>query len=91
MDLTELRTEIDAIDDALIALFVRRMAVAAKIADYKKQHDLPILVPAREAEKLRDVAQKAGPEMADYTRQLYLTLFELSRSYQAAHNTGVTE
>ena len=63
MDLNQLRLEIDKIDDELVRLFVQRMDVSARIGDYKKAHDLPILVPAREAEKLTDVAQKAGPEM----------------------------
>lgn len=91
MDIQELREQIDKIDDQLVTLFVRRMEVAAKIADYKKAHALPILDPAREQEKLQDVAEKAGNEMADYTRQLYTVLFELSRSYQAARNAGVME
>ena len=91
MELTALRTEIDEIDDQLVSLFVRRMEVAARIADYKKAHALPILDPAREQEKLQDVAKKAGNEMADYTRMLYTVLFELSRTYQTARNAGVME
>ncbi len=83
MDLTDLRQEIDAIDDQLVQLFAQRMDVAARIADYKKENGIPILVPAREREKLADVAQKAGEEMANYTRVLYSMLFELSRSYQS--------
>lgn len=90
MDLKELRTEIDAIDDELVRLFAQRMDVAARIADYKKAHDLPILVPAREREKLQDVAGKAGTDMADYTRVLYSMLFELSRSYQSKRNCVLT-
>ena len=86
MDITELRCEIDKIDDELVKLFGQRMEVAARIADYKKENNLPILVPAREREKLADVAQKAGPEMANYTRVLYSMLFELSRSYQGKRN-----
>ena len=86
MDITELRGEIDKIDDELVKLFGQRMEVAARIADYKKENGLPILVPAREREKLADVAQKAGPEMANYTRVLYSMLFELSRSYQGKRN-----
>ena len=70
MDLNELRLEIDKIDDELVRLFVQRMDVSARIADYKKEHDLPIFVPAREAEKLLDVAQKAGADMEVYTRVL---------------------
>ena len=90
MDLKELRTEIDAIDDELVRLFTQRMDVAARIADYKKENGLPILVPAREREKLQDVAEKAGADMADYTRVLYSMLFELSRSYQSKRNCVMT-
>ena len=90
MDILELRQEIDKIDDQMVRLFCQRMDVAAQIADYKKEHNLPILVPAREREKLADVAQKAGPEMANYTRVLYSMLFELSRSYQGKRNDTVT-
>ncbi len=86
MDITELRSEIDKIDDELVKLFGQRMDVAARIADFKKENGLPILVPAREREKLADVAKKAGPEMANYTRVLYSMLFELSRSYQGKRN-----
>ena len=87
MDLAELRNQIDSIDEELVSLFVQRMNIAAQVADYKKAHNLPILMPAREREKLLDVAKKAGPEMANYTRVLYSMLFELSRSYQSKRNT----
>ena len=91
MDLQDYRKEIDAIDDELVRLFGQRMDIAAKIADYKKENNLPILVPAREREKLADVARKAGPEMANYTRVLYSMLFELSRSYQSKRNSVLTQ
>lgn len=83
MDLKELRGQIDEIDDQLVKLFCQRMDIAAQVAQYKKEQGLPILMPAREREKLQDVSQKAGPEMAGYTRTLYTMLFELSRSYQS--------
>ena len=83
MDISQLREQIDGIDDQLVNLFCQRMDVAAQIAAYKQEHGLPILVPGREREKLADVADKAGEEMANYTRVLYSMLFELSRSYQS--------
>ena len=86
MDIQELRGKIDAIDDQLVELFAQRMEVSAAIADYKKEHGMPIHVPAREREKLLDVATKAGPEMANYARVLYSMIFELSRSYQSKCN-----
>ena len=90
MDLNELRLEIDKIDDQLVRLFCQRMEVSARIADYKKQNGLPIFVPSREAAKLQDVAQKAGPEMEVYTKVLYSMLFELSRGYQSQRNAART-
>lgn len=90
MELNDLRKEIDTIDDELVKLFTQRMEVSAKIAGYKKEKSLPIFVPAREREKLADVAQKAGPEMANYTRVLYSMLFELSRGYQNKLNGAIS-
>ena len=83
MELKDLRNEIDKIDDELVKLFSQRMEISAQIAGYKKEKSLPIFVPAREREKLADVAEKAGADMANYTRVLYSMLFELSRSYQS--------
>ena len=90
MDLQELRGKIDQIDEQLVNLFVERMAVSAAIGDYKHANKLPVFAPSREREKLADVAQKAGPEMANYTRVLYSMLFELSRSYQSKRNENVS-
>ena len=83
MELDQLREQIDEIDDSLVSLFCQRMKVAEQIAGYKQSHHIPVYVPGREREKLMDVAQKAGPEMANYTRVLYSMLFELSRSHQS--------
>ena len=90
MDLQELRLEIDRIDSELVKLFAERMDIAARIGDYKKARNLPVFVPAREREKLQDVAEKAGPEMANYTRVLYSMLFELSRSYQSKRSDSLS-
>ena len=86
MELSELRSQIDSIDDELVELFCRRMKVAEQIADYKQENKMPIFVPAREREKLRDVSEKAGSDMSNYTRVLYSMIFELSRSHQSKHN-----
>jgi len=86
MEINELRNEIDKVDDQLVRLFVERMNLSAKIADYKKENKLPIFVPSREREKLQNVAKQAGAEMDNYTRVLYSMIFELSRSYQNKRN-----
>ena len=82
MDLKDLRNEIDAIDEELVKLFCQRMDVAGRVANFKKANNLPVLDASREEAKILDVMGKATPEMAEYVRQLYKTLFELSRNYQ---------
>ncbi len=91
MDLNEIRKDIDKIDDELVRLFCARMELSAQVADYKKANNLPIFVPARERAILQSVAQKAGPEMENYTRVLYSMLFELSRSYQSKRNADISK
>ena len=86
MDLSEIRQDIDRIDDQLVQLFCERMNLSAKVADYKKANNLPIYHPGRERAILQKVAEKAGPEMENYTRVMYSMLFELSRSYQSKRN-----
>lgn len=91
MDLTEIRQQIDGIDQELVSLFCQRMTLSAQVADYKKANNLPIFVPARERAILQKVAEMAGPEMENYTRVLYSMLFELSRSYQSKRNGEMSQ
>ena len=70
MSLSELRNEIDRIDTELVKLFGERMEIAAQVADYKKENNMPIHVPAREREILKSVAEMAGPEMSNYAISL---------------------
>ena len=90
MDLSQIRQEIDKIDDELVKLFCARMNLSAQVADYKKANNLPIYVPARERSILQSVAEKAGPEMANYARVMYSMLFEISRSYQSKRNNELS-
>ena len=90
MDLTQLRDEIDQIDSELVRLFCQRMDVAAKVADYKKEHNLPIAHPGREREVLQKVANLAGDEMSEYSRVLYSMIFELSRGYQRKRHDSIS-
>ncbi len=90
MDISELRGEIDKIDQEMVSLFAKRMEVAAGIADCKKAQNMPIFVPARERKKLAEVAKQAGSDMANYTQVLYSMLFELSRSYQSKRNRPIS-
>ena len=82
MELSEIRTKIDAVDDQLLDLFLERMKLSEEVAAYKNQHNLPILNKGREREILAKVTQRAG-DKERYAYHLYSTLFELARSRQA--------
>ena len=90
MELSEIRGQINEIDDQLVKLFAERMNLSAQVAEYKKAHNMPIFVPAREREILLKVAGQAGPEMGNYARVLYSMIFELSRSHQNKLNGEVS-
>ena len=62
------------------------MEVVAQVAQEKKAQGLPTLDPAREREKLADIAAKLPPELAQYGYALWSMLFEISRGYQHAVN-----
>ena len=90
MDITELRKEIDGIDQQMVPLFRRRMELSKEVAGYKKEHDLPVWQKNREREILAHVAELAGEEMEGYTRILYSTIFDLSKSYQISLTAETT-
>ena len=83
MELSEYRARIDAIDDEMVRLFAERMEVAAGIAAYKKENNLPVLDMRREKEKLLQIAEKTPEGLKDYAVSLYSLIFELSRSCQS--------
>ena len=82
MELSEIRSKIDAVDDQLLKLFLERMDLSDEVAAYKNEHRLPILNKTREREILAKVTESAG-ERERYAYHLFSTLFELARSRQA--------
>ncbi len=82
MELTELREQIDTIDKELVELFKRRMNVCADVAEYKRQTGMNVLDSSRERALLNKVSELSGEAFEEYTRTLYATILDLSRSYQ---------
>ncbi len=82
MELKDYREQLDQIDDQLTALFKRRMETVRQVADYKKEHNTPVLAASRERDILYRVTGACGEELQEYTKILYMTLLELSRDYQ---------
>ena len=82
MDLSSLRSEIDALDRQLTELLERRLDVAAQIAAYKLAHDLPVLDASREAEKLASIRSLCRPETGDLQSCVFESVMAASRAYQ---------
>ena len=82
MELNELRNQIDDIDRQLVSLFIRRMNVSAGVAEYKIKNNMPVLDASRERALLEKVSKLSGEEFEAYTRTLYSSILDLSRSYQ---------
>ena len=82
--LEDYRNEIDNIDNELISLFERRMNVAKKVAEYKKQNNLPILNEKREEEViLKNVNLLKNKEYSKITKEFFEKIMELSRELQS--------
>lgn len=82
-NLEETRHLIDEIDRQMAHLFEQRMAAAAEVAAYKKQHGLPVLNPAREEDVVaKNTARLANPALAPYYADFIRYTMGLSRQYQ---------
>ena len=82
MDINELRENIDKIDDEIVKLFTERMKTAEGIAAYKRENNMPVGDKIREREIIARQTRDMDDEMAGYTKILFNTLFDVSRSYQ---------
>ena len=81
MDIAEIRTKIDTIDNDMLQLFLQRMDLMRGVADYKNAHNLPIVDRAREREVLAKVMDKAG-DMEEYAFYFFSKLISLACARQ---------
>ena len=86
MNIDEMRQKIDGIDDKLLELFERRMEIAKEIGQCKKEQALPVKDGERERIILHRLCEKTQPELAEYVKALFLSLFEMSSNYQNAQS-----
>lgn len=81
--LTELRSQIDKLDDELLELLSRRMRVSRDIGQYKKEHNMPVLQTQRYEELL---ARRAGQaEQMGMDREFMRTVL------QAIHEESIRQ
>lgn len=82
MDISDYRKAIDKIDRELVEKIEERMRVAEKIAEYKKEKDLPITDYLRERQLLDKICDLSSEDMAGYNRIMFSTLMEVSKDHQ---------
>ena len=81
--LEELRQSIDQIDQELVRLFERRMAVTHEVGEYKQANGIPVLDTAREREVLaKKVNLISNPDLQADVVQLYENIMAISRRQQ---------
>ena len=76
--LAALRSEIDTIDNQIVALLAARMATAHRVAAIKRELGIPVVIPERIA-KVIDRCAGLGAEAGldpGYLRRLYQTIID---------------
>lgn len=82
-ELEQCRKEIDEIDRELLVLFERRMDIAVRVANYKKENNLPIYDEERESKIIKKNVDNLKNKHYDLlARRFFLSIMELSRSLQ---------
>lgn len=85
MNIEEIRKNIDAVDQQLVALYEQRMALAGEIAQEKLHHNLPIEDAQREEQLLRNrCALLKDATLAPGLRSMFSELMRVSKRHQ--HN-----
>lgn len=82
MELKDLRVTLDHIDNQIADLLVQRMDAVKQVAQTKLEQNLPVFDPKREREKLAQLGERVGDDLAPATDTLFSVLFDLSRSAQ---------
>ncbi len=80
-DITEIRAEINEIDEKLLELFKRRMACSRDVGFYKKENNIPVVDENREKEILDSVYEQGGDYKAA-VRMIFAEMMEMSRAIQ---------
>jgi chorismate mutase/prephenate dehydratase len=82
MDLTELRTEINEIDEQIRELFVKRMGICYQVAEYKIENNLPVFHADREKQIIDKVRSSVSEDMANSAEVLFTNIMDISKCKQ---------
>ena len=90
-DISELRRDIDEIDDKIAELFLDRMEKMDEVALAKKAEGTGISDPARERNILSRVTNAVGEKHEDAARLLFRTIFGITKARQRVLLNGESE
>lgn len=83
MDLTDLREQIDVIDQQIVELYERRMDISRQVAEYKIETGKKVFDKEREEEKLRKVKSLTSDEFGRHgVEELFEQIMSMSRKLQ---------
>ncbi|OQX93992.1 MAG: chorismate mutase [Tenericutes bacterium 4572_104] len=79
----KLREEIDIIDKNMQNLFIERMQIVKKIAEYKLENQLPVFDLDREKEIIKkNIDEVSNYDFLDLYEDFFKKILELSKKYQ---------
>ena len=81
-DIEEIRKEIDAVDKEIRDLFLKRMALAKEVAEYKINNNLAVEDSSREEEIVFKNSSELSDEMKKYYIELLRKMISISKDYQ---------
>ncbi len=89
-DLSDLRREIDEVDNSLLELLAKRMKLSHSVGVFKKEHDMPILQAARYDEIMEKRGAQADALGLDreFVQEVLQTIHEASVELQIKLNSS---
>jgi chorismate mutase len=72
------RAIIDQLDDQIVALMVKRLAVVRDVAALKIKEGIPAVLEDRIREVIDRAGENAGPENEEMVREVYIMLVAVS-------------
>lgn len=82
MDLSEIRKQIDAIDDKVLELFIERMHLAGDVAKYKAENNMVVFQADREKAIITSVKERTPEELRRSASFLFMNIMDISKCSQ---------
>lgn len=82
LELSEIRKQIDLIDDQILDLFTRRMGLTCQVAQYKAEHNMVVFQGERERAIIESVRSRSPEELKSSAEFLFTNIMDISKCRQ---------